>query len=91
MFSDHCFNEMHALDGSVRPHYGPLSLWLAGTNPERLKHMRQAAQMLFHRVGIPKFLLLLSKAETSLKSKKITGATAPVIFCYHQRPGGEPN
>jgi uncharacterized circularly permuted ATP-grasp superfamily protein len=52
MFSDTCFDEMYALDGSVRPHYGPLSLWLASTAPERVKHMRQAAQVLFHRVGI---------------------------------------
>jgi uncharacterized circularly permuted ATP-grasp superfamily protein len=52
MFSDTCFNEMYALDGSVRPQYARLSLWLASTAPERLAHMRQAAQMLFHRVGI---------------------------------------
>src|SRR4249920_2131455 len=52
MFSDSCFNEMYASDGSVRPYYGPLSLWLASTAPDRVKHMRQAAQVLFHRVGI---------------------------------------
>ena len=52
MFSDSCFDEMYAPDRSVRPHYGPLSEWLVQTAPERIAHMRQAAQMLFHRVGI---------------------------------------
>ena len=52
MFSDTCFNEMYAPDGSVRPHYARLSLWLTSTAPERVAHMRKAAQMLFHRVGI---------------------------------------
>jgi uncharacterized circularly permuted ATP-grasp superfamily protein len=52
MLSAICFDEMYAADGTVRGHYGPLSLWLASTAPERVSHMRQAAQMLFHRVGI---------------------------------------
>jgi uncharacterized circularly permuted ATP-grasp superfamily protein len=52
MFSDTCFNEMYAPDGSVRSHYARLSLWLGSTPPERVDHMRKAAQMLFHRVGI---------------------------------------
>ncbi len=52
MFSDTCFNEMYAPDGSVRSHYGRLSLWLASTPSERVDHMRKAARMLFHRVGI---------------------------------------
>jgi uncharacterized circularly permuted ATP-grasp superfamily protein len=50
--ADACYDEMYAADGSVRTHYHPLSLWLASTAPDRIKHMRQAAQVLFHRVGI---------------------------------------
>jgi uncharacterized circularly permuted ATP-grasp superfamily protein len=52
MFSDQCFNEMYAPDGSVRPHYQPLASWLKTTPPDRIVQMREAAQMLFHRVGI---------------------------------------
>ncbi len=52
MFSDTCFNEMYAPDGSVRPHYQPLSSWLTGTPTDRIDQMRQAAHILFHRVGI---------------------------------------
>ena len=52
MFSDSCFNEMYAPDGSVRAHYARLAAWLASTPAERIAHMRKAAQMLFHRVGI---------------------------------------
>ena len=52
MFSDTCFNEMYRTDGSVRDHYLPLADWLTTTPKERILQMRQAAQMLFHRVGI---------------------------------------
>ena len=52
MFADTCYNEMYAADKSVRPHYAALSEWLAGTARERIAQMRQAAQVLFHRVGI---------------------------------------
>jgi uncharacterized circularly permuted ATP-grasp superfamily protein len=52
MFSDSCFNEMYTADGVVRGHYQPLADWLSSTAPERLLQMRQAAHMLFHRVGI---------------------------------------
>jgi uncharacterized circularly permuted ATP-grasp superfamily protein len=52
MFSDQCFNEMYAPDGSVRAHYQSLSSWLKTTPPDRIHQMREAAQMLFHRVGI---------------------------------------
>jgi uncharacterized circularly permuted ATP-grasp superfamily protein len=52
MFSSSCFNEMYAPDGNVRPHYEPLADWLSGTPSERIGQMREAAQMLFHRVGI---------------------------------------
>lgn len=52
MFSDTCYNEMYAADSSVRPHYAPLAEWLAQTARERIAQMRQAAQVLFHRVGI---------------------------------------
>ena len=36
----------------MRPHYQPLEQWLANTAADRIAQMRQAAQMLFHRVGI---------------------------------------
>src|SRR5688572_10285089 len=52
MFSDACFNEMYRPDGSVREHYLPLAEWLTSTPKERIHQMREAAQMLFHRVGI---------------------------------------
>jgi uncharacterized circularly permuted ATP-grasp superfamily protein len=38
--------------GAVRPHYQPLDQWLATTPADRIAQMRQAAQLLFHRVGI---------------------------------------
>ena len=46
------FDEMYRADGSIRPHYQPLSDWIAATPAERIKQMREAANMLFHRVGI---------------------------------------
>lgn len=52
MFAETCFNEMYRADGTVRPHYSPIADWLTTTPPERVHQMRQAAQMLFHRVGI---------------------------------------
>jgi uncharacterized circularly permuted ATP-grasp superfamily protein len=47
-----CFDEMYGLDGNVRAHYQPIAEWLTLTPPERIVQMREAAQMLFHRVGI---------------------------------------
>src|SRR5690348_889274 len=52
MAPDQYFNEMYAQDGSVRQHYAALSQWLASTSEERIAQMREAAQVLFHRVGI---------------------------------------
>ena len=52
MRAEPCFNEMYGLDGSVRPHYQALADWLTCTPAERIGQMREAAQMLFHRVGI---------------------------------------
>ena len=43
---------MYRVDGSIRPHYQPLSDWIAATPVDRIKQMREAANMLFHRVGI---------------------------------------
>ncbi|MFN9388487.1 MAG: circularly permuted type 2 ATP-grasp protein [Betaproteobacteria bacterium] len=45
-------DEMHAADGAVRDHYRSLADWIAAAPPERIKQMREAANMLFHRVGI---------------------------------------
>ncbi len=46
------YNEMYLADGTVRSHYQPLTDWIASTPVERIERMRQAAQLLFHRVGI---------------------------------------
>jgi uncharacterized circularly permuted ATP-grasp superfamily protein len=46
------FNEMFDSDGSVRPHYRALANWLDTTPPEKITQNRQAADLMFHRVGI---------------------------------------
>lgn len=46
------FDEMHFPDGQVRPHYDALARWIESTPAERITRMREAANMLFHRVGI---------------------------------------
>ena len=46
------YNEMYLADGAVRSHYRPLADWIAATPPDRIERMRQAAHLLFHRVGI---------------------------------------
>ncbi len=46
------FNEMYTPDGAVRTHYAGVAEWIAATSPERIRQMREAANMLFHRVGI---------------------------------------
>ena len=51
-FSESCYNEMYARDGSVRDHYTSIARWLEITPQERVTQMRQAAHLLFHRVGI---------------------------------------
>ncbi len=50
-YSKH-YDSMHLPDGQVRPHYGSLARWIETTPPERITRMREAANMLFHRVGI---------------------------------------
>jgi uncharacterized circularly permuted ATP-grasp superfamily protein len=52
MSFDSYYNEMYLADGSVRSHYQPLAEWIAETPPEHIVKMRQAAHLLFHRVGI---------------------------------------
>jgi uncharacterized circularly permuted ATP-grasp superfamily protein len=52
MIQEQYFNEMYTADGSVRGHYTALSQWLTSISPERIGRMREAAQVLFHRVGI---------------------------------------
>jgi uncharacterized circularly permuted ATP-grasp superfamily protein len=52
MSFDSYYNEMYLADGTVRSHYQPLADWIATTPLERVKQMRDAANMLFHRVGI---------------------------------------
>jgi uncharacterized circularly permuted ATP-grasp superfamily protein len=50
------YNEMYedAADGAqrARPHYRPFAEWLTQTPPEKIAQNRQAADLLFHRVGI---------------------------------------
>jgi len=46
------FNEMYEADGSVRPHYAAFADWLRTTPPEKIAQNRQAADLMFHRVGI---------------------------------------
>ncbi len=46
------FNEMYQADGTVRPHYAAVSDWIGATPTDRIRQMREAANMLFHRVGI---------------------------------------
>jgi uncharacterized circularly permuted ATP-grasp superfamily protein len=46
------YNEMYLEDGSVRPHYTAFAEWLQETPPARIAQNRQAADLLFHRVGI---------------------------------------
>ena len=46
------YDEMHAADGAVRPHYRALADWLAATPAERVAEKRREADLLFHRVGI---------------------------------------
>lgn len=46
------YNEMHAADGSVRPHYDRFANWLKSTPDERIARRRAEADMAFHRVGI---------------------------------------
>lgn len=52
MSFDSYYSEMYLADGSVREHYRPIADWIAGTPAERIAQMRQAAEVLFHRVGI---------------------------------------
>jgi uncharacterized circularly permuted ATP-grasp superfamily protein len=46
------FDEMHAADGAVRPHYGAYASWLAGVPAERIREKRAEADVLFRRAGI---------------------------------------
>ena len=46
------YNEMYGGDGAVRAHYAAFADWLRDTPPARIAQNRQAADLLFHRVGI---------------------------------------
>src|SRR6267142_105005 len=46
------FDEMKALDGSIRPAYAQLNAWLASISPDVLDHRRREAELLFRRIGI---------------------------------------
>ncbi len=46
------FNEMYDAGGAVRPHYAAFADWLKNTPPEKIEQNRQAADLMFHRVGI---------------------------------------
>lgn len=46
------FDEMHAEDGRVRPHYQPYAAWLAEMPAESILEKRDEADTLFRRAGI---------------------------------------
>ncbi|ROL74975.1 hypothetical protein BLX41_15885 [Pseudomonas protegens] len=46
------FDEMHGVDGQVRPHYREFANWLERTPDELLARRRREADLLFHRAGI---------------------------------------
>ena len=46
------YNEMYAADGSVRQQYAGFADWLNTTPPEKIAQNREAADLMFHRVGI---------------------------------------
>jgi uncharacterized circularly permuted ATP-grasp superfamily protein len=46
------YNEMYDSADAPRAHYRPFADWLAHTPPEKILQNRQAADLLFHRVGI---------------------------------------
>jgi uncharacterized circularly permuted ATP-grasp superfamily protein len=46
------YDEMHAPDGTVRPHYRAVADWLAATPPTRIAQKREEADRAFHRLGI---------------------------------------
>jgi uncharacterized circularly permuted ATP-grasp superfamily protein len=46
------FDEMTALDGSVRPAYAALAKWLHDVPPDLLERRRREAELLFRRIGI---------------------------------------
>ena len=46
------YNEMYAEGGQVRPHYAAFADWLNTTSPEKIAQNRQAADLMFHRLGI---------------------------------------
>ena len=46
------YDEMYAADGSVRPQYAGFAEWLNTTPPEKIAQNREAADLMFHRVGI---------------------------------------
>ncbi len=46
------YNEMYDADGDVRPQYAAFANWLDNTPAEKIAQNRQAADLLFHRVGI---------------------------------------
>jgi uncharacterized circularly permuted ATP-grasp superfamily protein len=46
------YNEMYSEAREVRPHYRAFADWLKETPPARVAQNRQAADLLFHRVGI---------------------------------------
>jgi uncharacterized circularly permuted ATP-grasp superfamily protein len=46
------FDEMQALDGTVRLPYAQLKAWLASVSPDVLDHRRREAELLFRRIGI---------------------------------------
>ncbi|MFM9968745.1 MAG: circularly permuted type 2 ATP-grasp protein [Burkholderiales bacterium] len=46
------YDEMHAADGAILPHYQRYAQWLEGMPAERIAQKRHEAEIMFRRVGI---------------------------------------
>ena len=57
------FDEMKALDGTIRPAYAELNAWLGSISPDMLDQRRREAELMFRRIGIT--FALYGDAETT--------------------------
>jgi uncharacterized circularly permuted ATP-grasp superfamily protein len=46
------FDEMYTADGGIRSHYARFAQWLRDTSADKIAQNREAADLMFHRVGI---------------------------------------
>ena len=64
------FDEMHAADGSVRPHYRTYAEWLAKQADDVMRDRRDEAEMIFRRVGIT-FAVYGAKDENGAGTERL--------------------